>query len=80
MPNAVHRLRSIIGGSISNLVEWYDYYSPGLIESIEAELKAGKSEVVCHSGALVKAGKNKNGSSIEPCSRSTGTTGWTTGR
>jgi len=61
MPSAMHRLRSIIGGSISNLVEWYDYYSLGLIESIEAELKAGKSEVVCHFGALLKVSKDESG-------------------
>ena len=26
-PGAAHRLRSIIGGSIGNLVEWYDWYA-----------------------------------------------------
>jgi MFS transporter, MHS family, alpha-ketoglutarate permease len=26
MPTASHRLRSIIGGSVGNLVEWYDWY------------------------------------------------------
>jgi MHS family alpha-ketoglutarate permease-like MFS transporter len=26
VPSAAHRLRSIIGGSVGNLVEWYDWY------------------------------------------------------
>ena len=27
VPSAAHRLRSIIGGSVGNLVEWYDWYA-----------------------------------------------------
>ena len=27
VPSATHRLRSIIGGSVGNLVEWYDWYA-----------------------------------------------------
>ena len=37
------------------------YYSQGLIESITAELKAGKSEVVCDAGRLIKVSKNNDG-------------------
>ena len=43
------------------LTDFSVYYSQGLIESIEAELKAGKSEVACDAGALVKVSKDKNG-------------------
>lgn len=43
------------------LTDFSVYYSQGLIESIEAELKAGKSDVVCHNGALVKVAKDRNG-------------------
>ena len=35
------------------------YYSQGLMDSIAAELKEGKSEVVCHAGKLVKVSKDK---------------------
>lgn len=37
------------------------YYSQGLIESISAELKAGKGEVVCEAGWLIKVSRTKNG-------------------
>jgi len=43
------------------LTDFSVYYSQGLIDSIEAELKAGKSEVVCDRGRLVKVTKAKNG-------------------
>ncbi|MBC7843793.1 MAG: site-specific DNA-methyltransferase [Gemmatimonadaceae bacterium] len=43
------------------LTDFSVYYSQGLIESIQAELKPGKSEVVCHAGALVKVAKDRNG-------------------
>ena len=36
------------------------YYSQGLVESIAAELKVGKSEVVCDQGKLIKVSKNKD--------------------
>jgi len=37
------------------------YYSQGIADAITAELKAGKSEVVCEAGKLVKFSKDKNG-------------------
>jgi adenine-specific DNA-methyltransferase len=37
------------------------YYSQGLVDSIAAELKEGKSEVVCESGKLLKISKDKQG-------------------
>ncbi len=37
------------------------YYSQGLVESISAELKEGKSEVVCEQGKLIKISKDKQG-------------------
>ena len=37
------------------------YYSQGLVDSIAAELKEGKSEVVCESGKLIKISKDKQG-------------------
>ncbi|MBS0181608.1 MAG: site-specific DNA-methyltransferase [Nitrospira sp.] len=37
------------------------YYSQGIAKSIEAELKEGKSEVVCESGKLLKISKDKQG-------------------
>ena len=37
------------------------YYSQGIAKSIEAELKEGKSEVVCESGKLIKISKDKQG-------------------
>ena len=43
------------------LTDFSVYYSQGLVDSITAELKAGKSEVVCDAGQLVKYTKDKNG-------------------
>lgn len=37
------------------------YYSQGVVDAITAELKAGKSEVVCEAGKLVKFSKDKHG-------------------
>ena len=37
------------------------YYTQGLVESVTAELKEGKSEVVCEAGKLIKIGKDKKG-------------------
>src|SRR6185369_13168888 len=37
------------------------YYSQGSAESITAELKEGKSEVVCEAGKLIKISKDKKG-------------------
>lgn len=50
--------------SLSLAVELTDfsvYYTQGLIDSIAAELKAGKTQVVCDQGQLVKVLKDKNG-------------------
>lgn len=47
------------------LTDFSVYYSQSLIEAIEAELKAGKSEVVCDRGRLVKVSKAKNGTTEE---------------
>lgn len=50
--------------SLSLAVELTDfsvYYTQGLIDSITAELKAGKSEVVCEAGKLIKVSKDKDG-------------------
>jgi DNA modification methylase len=47
------------------LTDFSVYYSQGLIDSIEAELRAGKSEVVCDRGRLVKVSKAKNGTTEE---------------
>lgn len=43
------------------LTDFFMYYSQGLVESITQELKAGKSEVVCEAGQLVKISKNTEG-------------------
>lgn len=43
------------------LTDFSVYYTQGVIESIMAELKAGKSEVVCEQGKLIKVNKDKNG-------------------
>jgi site-specific DNA-methyltransferase (adenine-specific)/adenine-specific DNA-methyltransferase len=43
------------------LTDFSVYYSQGLVESIAAELKEGKSEVVCEQGHLYKISKNKKG-------------------
>jgi site-specific DNA-methyltransferase (adenine-specific)/adenine-specific DNA-methyltransferase len=43
------------------LTDFSVYYSQGLADSIAAELKEGKSEVVCEQGKLVKYSKDKQG-------------------
>lgn len=43
------------------LVDFSVYYTQGLIDAIEAELKNGKSAVVCDSGNLWKVSKDKDG-------------------
>ncbi|MEK7384332.1 MAG: DNA methyltransferase [Elusimicrobiota bacterium] len=43
------------------LADFSVYYSQGLVESVTAELKEGKSEVVCEAGKLVKINKDKKG-------------------
>ncbi|MFH0907472.1 MAG: DNA methyltransferase [bacterium] len=43
------------------LTDFSVYYSQGLSESIAAELKEGKSEVVCEQGKLIKISKDKEG-------------------
>jgi site-specific DNA-methyltransferase (adenine-specific)/adenine-specific DNA-methyltransferase len=43
------------------LTDFSVFYSQGLADSIAAEMKEGKSEVVCDAGALVKISKDKKG-------------------
>ena len=43
------------------LTDFSVYYSQGLADAIAADLKAGKSEVVCEQGKLIKLSKDKNG-------------------
>ena len=43
------------------LADFSVYYSQGFSDSVAAELKAGKSEVVCEQGKLIKLSKDKNG-------------------
>ena len=43
------------------LTDFSVYYSQGLAKAIEAELKEGKSEVVCEAGKLIKVSKDKKG-------------------
>jgi site-specific DNA-methyltransferase (adenine-specific)/adenine-specific DNA-methyltransferase len=43
------------------LADFSVYYSQGIADAISAELKAGKSEVVCEAGKLIKLIKDKNG-------------------
>ncbi len=43
------------------LTDFSVHYSQGLVDSITAELKAGKSEVACDAGQLVKFTKDKDG-------------------
>src|ERR1043166_2273225 len=43
------------------LTDFSVYYSQGIAESIAAELKEGKSEVVCEAGKLLKVSKDKKG-------------------
>jgi site-specific DNA-methyltransferase (adenine-specific)/adenine-specific DNA-methyltransferase len=44
-----------------DLTDFSVYYSQGISESITAELKEGKSEVVCEAGQLIKISKDKQG-------------------
>jgi adenine-specific DNA-methyltransferase len=43
------------------LTDFSVYYSQGVVDAITADLKAGKSEVVCDAGQLAKFSKNKDG-------------------
>ena len=43
------------------LTDFSVYYSQGIADSIAAELKEGKSEVVCEQGKLIKLNKDKDG-------------------
>lgn len=43
------------------LTDFSVHYSQGLVDSITAELKTGKSEVACDAGQLVKFSKDKDG-------------------
>lgn len=43
------------------LTDFSVYYSQGIADSIAAELKEGKSEVVCEQGQLLKLSKDKQG-------------------
>jgi len=43
------------------LTDFSVYYSQGLADAIAADLKEGKSEVVCEQGQLLKMSKNKEG-------------------
>ena len=43
------------------LTDFSVFYSQGLAESITAELKVGKSDVLCDAGKLIKVSKDKNG-------------------
>ena len=55
------------------LTDFSVYYSQGVADSIAAELKAGKSEVTCEAGKLIKLSKDKN----EVISREVLTKHWT---
>jgi site-specific DNA-methyltransferase (adenine-specific)/adenine-specific DNA-methyltransferase len=43
------------------LTDFSVYYTQGLVEAIAADLKEGKSEVVCEQGKLIKVSKDKEG-------------------
>jgi len=43
------------------LTDFSVYYSQGLVDAIAADLKEGKSEVVCEQGKLLKVSKDKQG-------------------
>ena len=43
------------------LTDFSVYYSQGIADSIAAEMKEGKSEVVCEQGQLLKLSKDKQG-------------------
>ena len=46
---------------VVELTDFSVYYSQGLAEAIAADLKEGKSEVVCEAGKLIKLNKDKDG-------------------
>ena len=46
---------------VIELTDFSVYYTQGLVDSITAELKEGKSEVVCEQGKLIKVTKDKKG-------------------
>ncbi|MFO7534457.1 MAG: site-specific DNA-methyltransferase [Kiritimatiellia bacterium] len=46
---------------VVELTDFSVYYSQGLADAIAADLKEGKSEVVCEAGKLIKLNKDKNG-------------------
>lgn len=43
------------------LTDFSVYYTQGLVDSVTADLKEGKSEVVCETGKLIKVSKDKKG-------------------
>ena len=43
------------------IVDFSVYYSQGFVDATAAELKEGKSEVVCEAGKLIKLSKDKEG-------------------
>ncbi|NNN05221.1 MAG: site-specific DNA-methyltransferase [Elusimicrobia bacterium] len=43
------------------LADFSVYYSQGMVDSVTAEMKEGKSEVVCEAGKLIKISKDKKG-------------------
>ncbi len=43
------------------IVDFSVYYSQGLVDAVAADLKEGKSEVVCEAGKLIKLSKDKEG-------------------
>jgi site-specific DNA-methyltransferase (adenine-specific)/adenine-specific DNA-methyltransferase len=43
------------------LTDFSVYYTQGLVDAIAADLKEGKSEVVCEQGKLIKVTKDKQG-------------------
>ena len=56
--------RHTAGNPLSLAIELTDfsvYYSQGVLDAITEELKAGKIEVVCDQGRLIKVCKDKNG-------------------
>ena len=46
---------------VVKLTDFSVYYSQGIVQSITAELKAGKSEVVCDGRKMTKVSKNEDG-------------------
>ena len=62
--NGWQRTARPTGDSLTIAVELTDfsvYYSQGVADSIAAEMKEGKSEVVCEQGKLLKLSKDKKG-------------------